>query len=74
MTGRRQSPDFVPSKLTQAREARSLSIADVARHLDISRQAVWYWESGTITPRREAIVKLCKLFGVLPGFWQKEEK
>ena len=73
MTGRRQTPDFVPSKLTQAREARSLSIADVARHLDVSRQAVWYWESGTITPKRGMVLKLCKMFGVLPGWWQEEK-
>ena len=73
MTGRRQTPDFVPSKLTQAREARSLSIADVARHLDVSRQTVFYWETGTTSPRREMVVKLCKMFGVTPGFWQEEK-
>jgi transcriptional regulator with XRE-family HTH domain len=42
--------DF-PARLTALREARGLSIEQLAERLGVSRQAVWYWETGHRLPR-----------------------
>ena len=43
------------------REKEGLSIGELADKLGLSRQAVWYWETGQRTPRQAALSKLTAL-------------
>lgn len=56
------SPDFA-SRLAELRTARGLSLQDIADRLEVSRQAVWYWESGQRLPRAEIFQKLAQILG-----------
>jgi len=51
-------------KLTALREARGLSIEQLAKRLSISRQALWYWETGKRAPRRTFLKRLADELGV----------
>lgn len=50
-------------RLKAAREAAGLSQAEVARRLDISRQAVGQWEAGGATPNPETLAMLADMYG-----------
>lgn len=41
---------FIPSRLTEARQARGLNMSQLAEKVDISRQAVSKYEQGLIVP------------------------
>ena len=56
------SPDFA-SRLAELRTAKGLSLQDLADRLEVSRQAVWYWESGQRLPRAELFQKLAQVLG-----------
>lgn len=56
------SPDF-GSRLCELRAAKRLSLQDLADRLGVSRQAVWYWESGQRLPRAELFQKLAQTLG-----------
>lgn len=50
--------------LQYLRKSRHYTQEDLAKRLDISRQAVSKWETGTTIPDLEVLLKLSKLYGV----------
>ena len=40
----------LPARLRALRETRGLSLEDVAQRVEVSRQTVWYWETGRSAP------------------------
>ncbi len=51
-------------KLRELRRSRGMTQQDVARALDITRQAVARWETGANLPSTEKLLELAGLFGV----------
>ena len=51
-------------KLVRLRKKEGLSQADVSEKLDVSRQAVTKWETGTSRPSTENLQALSKLYNV----------
>jgi Zn-dependent peptidase ImmA (M78 family)/DNA-binding XRE family transcriptional regulator len=62
MTNLFQFPDratgFVPSRLTEARLAKQMSRAELARELDVTGQAVGYYEAGERRPDMSVLLRL----------------
>jgi transcriptional regulator with XRE-family HTH domain len=52
------------NRLTELRTAKNSTIDAIAEQLGVSRQAMWYWETGRRTPRPEHVKKIAQLFGV----------
>lgn len=59
-----QNNTELSERLRQLRKNAGLSQEQLAEALDISRQAVSKWESGTTSPDIHNIVQLGKLYGV----------
>lgn len=59
-----QNNTELSERLRQLRKNAGLSQEQLAETLDISRQAVSKWESGTTSPDIHNIVQLGKLYGV----------
>lgn len=55
--------DFA-SKLHELRKQNHLSQEALAQKLDVSRQAVSKWESGTSMPETEKLIRISEFFGV----------
>ena len=51
-------------RLTQARKARGLSQAEAAERLNVSRQAISRWETGTGMPTLDNLIQMGKLYQV----------
>ena len=49
--------------LQELRKNKKISQEDLAEKLEVSRQAVSKWESGTGYPETEKIIKICEIFG-----------
>lgn len=47
----------------EARTRAGLSVADVMMNIGVSDAAVYQWETGTFTPRKEKLLALSKLYG-----------
>lgn len=68
--GSARSVEVVPSKegfangLTTLRAERGWSIEHLAEQLGVSRQAVWYWETGQRLPRPAIMKQVAEAFGV----------
>lgn len=56
-------PNFIGSRLRQAREALGLSLTAFAEILGVTKQAVSRWEIGQDTPRHELIDRICSVLG-----------
>lgn len=54
----------IGKKLKALREERSLTLDDVAQDLELTRQAIYNYESDTRIPRDEIKIKLCRYYGV----------
>lgn len=54
----------IGEKLRALREKRSLTLDDVARDLELTRQAIYNYESDTRIPRDEIKIKICQYYGV----------
>lgn len=50
------------SKFKEAREKAGLSQKQAAAYLDVSVQAVSYWETGSRSPSIEKILQMCDLY------------
>ena len=50
--------------LIRARKARGMTQEELAAKLNVSRQAVSKWETGTADPSTSNLLALAKLFGV----------
>ena len=51
-------------RLTALRVGKGLSLDALAEQLGVSRQAVWYWETGQRLPRAEHFKKIAAIFNV----------
>lgn len=58
--------DTLGGRLVRAREARALSIGDVANQLGVKRETVAAWESDRSEPRINRLVMLAGILGVSP--------
>ncbi len=54
----------IGEKLRALREERSLTLDEVAQDLELTRQAIYNYESDTRIPRDEIKIKLCQYYGV----------
>lgn len=55
-------------KVIELRKSRGMSQEDLAEKLNVSRQAVSRWESGTAMPDANNILQISKLFGVTTDY------
>jgi transcriptional regulator with XRE-family HTH domain len=53
-----------PDRIAALRQSRGWSMEDVAERLGVSRQSVWYWESGKRHPKRPMVSLIAALYGV----------
>ncbi|HEI6963670.1 XRE family transcriptional regulator [Yersinia rochesterensis] len=60
---------FNPQRLAEAREAKGLTMAELARVLDISRQAISSFEKGIKAPSHETLMTLSKVLGFPERFF-----
>lgn len=56
--------NIISAYLQLLRKSHNYTQEDLAERLDISRQAVSKWETGTTIPDLEILLKLSKLYGV----------
>lgn len=56
----RLGPRVIPERITEAREALSLSMADLGRIVSVSRQAISYYETGAKQPEADVLAQLGK--------------
>ncbi|ALA51596.1 helix-turn-helix domain-containing protein [Shouchella clausii] len=62
------------SKLKQLREEQGFSQEQLAKELNVSRQAVWKWETDKGLPDIQNIVRLSELFDVSTDYLLKESE
>lgn len=55
---------MLADKIRTLRKKNSLTQVDLARELDTSQQIVSLWEKGRVSPDKEALVAIAKLFNV----------
>ena len=60
-------------KIIGLRKSNGMSQEDLAEKLDVSRQAISRWESGTAMPDANNILQLSKLFGVTTEYLLNED-
>lgn len=57
------------NRIRELRIKNKLTLDDVARHLDVGRQAIYKYEQGTVTNiPLENLEKMAALFGTTPGY------
>jgi transcriptional regulator with XRE-family HTH domain len=61
---RQPEPIDFAARLTASRKEKGWTIEQIAERLKVSRQAVWYWETGQRSPRAAQFAKLAELLGV----------
>jgi transcriptional regulator with XRE-family HTH domain len=66
-----QADDF-PSRLATLRQARGLTGEQLATRIGVSRQALWYWETGRRTPRPEQLAKIAAELQIDPSEFSGE--
>lgn len=54
----------LPKRLTEFREKKGLTQAQLAEEMDVSRQTASRWELGEVAPSAENLKKLGELYGV----------
>ena len=65
---------MLAEKLFKLRKDRGLSQEKLAEQLNISRQAISKWESGTAVPELEKLIIISNYFGVSVDYLLKEEQ
>lgn len=72
---RNGTPGFVPSRLTEAREARRVNTREaLARALGKSASTIQRWEEGDASPEPDALIQLSSCLGVRPEFFLRPSK
>ncbi len=61
--------DYSLGRLREAREARGLSLDDLAKKLGVTRQVVYKYEHGLFHPRPDTIARLCTVLRIPPVFF-----
>ena len=51
-------------RIYELRTQKNLSQGDLAEALDVSRQSISKWETGSSVPELDKLIKLSQLFGV----------
>ena len=64
---------ILADKIISLRKQQGWSQEELAEHLNVSRQSVSKWESGTSVPDLDKILKLSHLFGVSTDYLLKDE-
>lgn len=64
----------VGEKISTLRRKQGLSQEELAVRLNVTRQAVSKWETGTSVPELETLVALAKIFGVTTDYLLSVEK
>lgn len=64
---------ILAEKITALRKKNGWSQEELAYQMDVSRQSVSKWESGTPIPDLERILKLSQIFDVSTDYLLKEE-
>lgn len=64
---------IVPSRITEAREARAMSMGELADAIDITRQSVSKYERGIIKPAPEVLQGISNVLDFPLDFFYKEE-
>lgn len=59
--------ELISGKIKNIRTLHKLSQEEFAEKLEVSRQTVYYWESGKAVPDYNKIVLLCKEFNLSPN-------
>jgi Zn-dependent peptidase ImmA (M78 family)/DNA-binding XRE family transcriptional regulator len=65
-------PGFIGARLKEAREARGLTVAQLAELLGVTRNAVYLYETGKSSPQPEILQRLSGLLKVPAGYLFKE--
>lgn len=63
---------FVPARLAEARLARQMSRADIARELGLSGQAIGYYETGERRPDMAMLLRLAQVLNQPIAFFLRE--
>ena len=63
----------VPSRITEAREARAFSMGDLADSLNITRQSVSKYERGIISPLPEVLQQISRILDFPEDYFYKPE-
>lgn len=66
---RNRTANFQPNRLTQARKAKGWSMVDLARQIDVTREAVSSFEKGKKKPSYETMRNLAKALDVRETFF-----
>lgn len=64
---------IIPSRITEAREARSLSMGDLADSINITRQSVSKYEKGIINPSPEVLQEISVKLGFPLDYFYKND-
>ena len=64
---------MLSEKLYKLRKNSGLSQEKLAEQLDVSRQAISKWESGTAVPESEKLIAISNYFGVSIDYLLKDE-
>jgi len=59
------------TRLREAREARGLSLEELAAKLGVQRQVIYKYEHGRIAPSKMAIARFCAALNVPPDFFAR---
>ena len=65
---------MLSEKLYQLRKNSGLSQEQLAEQLNVSRQAISKWESGTAVPESEKLITISNYFGVSVDYLLKDEE
>lgn len=63
----------VPSRITEAREARSMSMGELGDHIGITRQSISKYEQGIIIPSFEVLNNMAKCLEMPIDFFYKND-
>lgn len=64
---------IVPSRITEAREARAMSMGELADEIKVTRQSISKYERGIINPAPEALQAISNTLGFPIDFFYKDE-
>jgi Zn-dependent peptidase ImmA (M78 family)/DNA-binding XRE family transcriptional regulator len=69
ITIKKRTTNFQPYRLTQARLAKGWTIVDLARQVDLTRQAIYSFEKGESNPSYETLKDLAKSLDAKESFF-----
>ena len=64
---------IIPSRITEAREARAMSMEELAKDIGVTRQSVSKYERGIVRPSHEMLQSISLCLGFPTEFFYKAE-